>query len=221
MGADPIAQPGGRGTAGTVAGRDRYALRWVGEQYACRADHLAQLLVRLGEPGAVSKPWIRTRVAGWERLGLVEQASVLTGEPPWIWLTRQGLSQVGLTFRVWRPKAWMLAHVAATNQVRLFIEPRRPGALWVPERELRHRALHQPVPDAEIHDDTGTVTAVEVELSPKSTERRRRVMQELVAHYDSVWYFAAAAAWAAVHDALCAVPVQLTHLVRIYALEDC
>jgi len=193
----------------------------VGEQYACRADHLARVLVKPGERGPASARRVRGATARWERLGLVEQASFLTGEPPWTWLTRAGLRQVGLPFRVWQPKAWMLAHVAAINQVRLFVEPRRPGARWVPERELRLNPGSRPVPDAEIHDPGGTVTAVEVELSRKSTDRRRRVMQDLVAHYDSVWYFASVAAWDAVHDASCAVPVQLTDLVRIYPLEEC
>ena len=200
--------------------RDIDALRWVGEQYACRADDLAVLLGRLREREPLSPSATRAAAARWEALGLAGRGSFLSGEPPWVWATRSGLRQAGLPFKAWEPKPWMLAHVAAVNRVRLFVEPRRPGARWRPERELRAEGSRDPVPDAEIHDPGGNVIAVEVELSPKSTARRRRVMQELVARYEAVWYFAAAACWAAVHDAACHIPPQLSDLVRIYALED-
>jgi hypothetical protein len=154
---------------------------------------------------------------------MAARRSFLAGEPSWVWLTRKGLRQAGLAFRVWEPQPWTLAHTAAVNRVRLFVEPRRPRARWRPERELRATGgagPGAPVPDAEIHDAGGTVIAVEVELSPKSPARRRRVMQALVARYDSVWYFASADCWAGLHDAACHVPPQLGDLVRIYALED-
>jgi len=155
---------------------------------------------------------------------MAARGSFIAGEPSWVWLTRQGLRQAGLAFRVVQPKPWTLPHTAAVNRVRLFVEPRRPGARWRPERELRAAdagAGHgEPVPDAEIHDAGGNVIAVEVELSPKSPDRRRRAMQALVARYDSVWYFASADCWVALHDAVCHVPPQLADVVRIYALED-
>jgi hypothetical protein len=155
---------------------------------------------------------------------MASRASFIAGEPSWVWLTRRGLRQAGLAFRVVEPKAWTLPHTAAVNRVRLFVEPRRPGARWRPERELRAAGGAAgpggPVPDAEIHDAGGNVIAVEVELSPKSPARRRRVMQALVARYDSLWYFASADCWVALHDAVCHVPPQLADLVRIYALED-
>jgi hypothetical protein len=202
--------------------RDLEALRWVGEQYACRLDQLQVLLGRLGGREALSASAARSVVGRWERLGLAARASFIAGEPSWVWLTRAGLRQAGLPFRVAAPKPWTLPHTAAVNRVRLFVEPRRPGARWRPERELRAAGAGDghPVPDAEIHDAGGNVIAVEVELSPKSPARRRRVMQALVARYDAIWYFASAACWVAVHDAVCHVPPQLADLVRIYALED-
>ena len=200
--------------------RDLEALHWVGEQYACRLDHLQVLLGRLGGRGPLSASAARSVAARWEALGLAARGSFLTGEPPWVWLTRAGLRRVGLPFRAWEPAAWPLPHMAAVNRVRLFVEPRRPGARWRPERELRAAGGAEPVPDAEIHDAGGNVIAVEVELSPKSTARRRRAMLALVARYEAVWYFASAECWAAVHDAACDVAPELADLVRIYALED-
>jgi hypothetical protein len=203
--------------------RDLDALRWVGDQYACRLDQLQVLLGRLGDRPALSASAARSVVSRWEALGLAGQGRFIAGEPPWVWLTHQGLRQAGLGFRVWAPKPWTLPHTFAVNRVRLFVEPRRPGARWRPERELRAASGSGPggpVPDAEIHDTGGNVIAVEVELSPKSPARRRRVMQALVARYDSIWYFASADCWVALHDAACHVPPQLADLVRIYALED-
>jgi hypothetical protein len=204
--------------------RDLDALRWVGEQYACRLDHLQILLGRLGDRPALSASAARAVVGRWEALGMATHGRFIAGEPPWVWLTHQGLRQAGLAFRAWEPKPWTLPHTSAVNRVRLFVEPRRVGARWRPERELRATGggagSGGPVPDAEIHDAGGNVIAVEVELSPKSTARRRRVMQALVARYDAIWYFASAECWVALHDAACHVPPQLADLVRIYALED-
>jgi hypothetical protein len=201
--------------------RDLEALRWIGEQYACRGDHLAQLLGMLAGREPLSPPAARSVAARWEGLGLAARQRFLAGEPAWTWLTRPGLKAAGLRFAPWEPKAWMLNHVAAVNRVRLFVEPRRPGARWRPERELRLGAPGERVPDAEIHDAGGNVIAVEVELSPKSAARRRRLMEDLVARYEAVWYFASADCWSAVHDAACTIPWHLADILRIYSLEDC
>lgn len=206
--------------AAPLSHRDLDALRWVGEQYACRLDHLSILLGRLAGRGPLSASATRGVAARWVQLGLASQGRFLAGEASWAWLTRAGLRQAGLDYRVWEPKAWMLAHTAAVNRVRLFVEPRRPGARWRPERELRAGGSADPVPDAELHDAGGSVIAIEVELSPKSAARRRRVMLALVEHYEAVWYFAAAGCWSAVHDAACHVPPHLSDLVRIYPVED-
>ena len=209
----------------TLGTRDLAALRWVGEQYICRLDHLAVLLGHLGGRPPLAPPATRTVVARWVAEGLAKTERLEPRQPAWVWLTRAGLRRAGLAYRSWEPTLWVLAHMSAVNRVRLFVEPRRPGARWVPERELRAlRGLQaqgaDPVPDAEMHDAGGNVIAVEVELTPKTTDRRRRTMLALVARYEAVWYFAAADAWHAVHDAACHVPPELTDLVRIYALED-
>src|SRR5438270_9426359 len=135
--------------------RDLEALRWVGEQYAGRFDQLQVLLGRLGGRDALSASAARSVVSRWETLGMASRASFIAGEPSWVWLTRRGLRQAGLEFRVVEPKPWTLPHTAAVNQVRLFVEPRRPGARWLPEWELRAAGdvadPGGPVPAAEIH----------------------------------------------------------------------
>lgn len=204
----------------TLSTRDTAALRWVGEQYCCRLDQLAALLGQLGDRPALSAAATATVVQRWEAAGMAKRERFLTGQPAWVWLTRAGLHHAGLGYRTWQPTPWVLPHMAAVNRVRLFVAPRRPGARWRPERELRASGEHDSVPDAEIHDAGGNVIAVEVELSAKTTLRRRRTMLALVARYEAIWYFAAADCWTAVHDAACHVPPQLSDLVRIYALED-
>lgn len=206
--------------------RDAQALRWVGEQYTCRLDQLSLVLGRIGGREPLSASATRAVVGRWVGLSLAGRARLLVGEPEWVWLTTKGLRQVELAFGPWEPKAWTARHMGAVNDVRLFVEPRRPGARWRPERELRatrpdgRQAEAAPIPDAELLDAGGNVIAIEVELSPKSTTARRRAMQALVARYEAVWYFASADCWTAVHDAVCAVPPHLADIVRVYALED-
>jgi hypothetical protein len=43
---------------------------------------------------------------------------MLVGEPVFVWLTGRGQSIAGIDYSVWRPKAGMLAHIAAVTDVR-------------------------------------------------------------------------------------------------------
>lgn len=180
--------------------RDLAALTWIGEQYAV---HLAQLAILLGRrAGAPTKAvgrlgleTARKLVERWRRAGLVERAVLVLGQPAWVWLTRRGLEQVGLDFRFWEPKAEGLAHLAAINEARLWVEQRHPEARWRSERQLRRE---QPVtrsqenlahrPDAEVVLGPQTV-AVEVERSAKTPQRMPAILYDLAARYASIWYF--------------------------------
>jgi len=206
----------------TIARQDLDALRWVGQQYACPADQLEIVMGRLQGVARVPRTVVLAAATRWATDGLASLVTFVHGEAPWIWATAAGLEVAGLPYPAAAPKARLLAHVRAVNRVRLFVEPRREGAVWRPERELRAfgRPASRPIPDAEILDVGGNVIAVEVELTPKSAVPRRKKMLALVARYDSTWYFASAEAWLGVHDAACQVPPHLADLVRIYALED-
>lgn len=206
--------------------RDAKALRWIGEQYICRVDQLAVLLGLLRNRRPLTPAAAYQTAARWDELGLVKRGRIVANEREWVWLTPKGLRQAGLAFGGWEPTPWTARHMGMVNHVRLFVEPRRPGARWRPERELRAARTDRrhtdgaPIPDAELIDPGGNVIAIEVELTRQIGSAGRSKMAALVARYDAVWYFAAADCWAAVHDAVCAVPPHLADIVRLYALED-
>jgi hypothetical protein len=75
--------------------RDLRLLRIVGEQYALSVPQLARLMGRSEHAGR----WLRER---WQRAGWVEGRALIVGQPPFVWLTRRGLSAAGLDYPVWR-----------------------------------------------------------------------------------------------------------------------
>ena len=167
--------------------RDLRLLRIVGEQYALSVPQLARLMGRSGHAGR----WLRER---WQRAGWVDGRALLVGRPPFVWLTRRGLSAAGLGYPVWRPTPGALAHVEAVTDVRLDVQRRHPEAKWVSERDLARtrtgRTAHRA--DGLVVIDGGAV-AVEVELTQKERRRAARIMGKLVAAHRSVTYFAAPA----------------------------
>lgn len=206
-----------------ITERDLSVLRFVGEQYAVRADQLARLLKRPRE-GVLSESATRAVIARWEKAGLTDSRKVIADEPKFVWLTRKGLDEVGLAFKPWTPTAASLAHIFWTNQVRIHTEDRHPAASWRSERELRKGRVMQSVStaashevDAEIHLPQGVV-AVEVELTAKSVERRRSIMSEVASRYATVWYFAPRNVQALLEET--AAAVQERERVRIYPLEE-
>jgi hypothetical protein len=205
-----------------ITERDLSVLRFIGEQYAVRADQLARLLKR-PDDGALSESGTRAVLTRWEKAGLSASRKVTADEPKFIWLTRKGLDEVGLAFKPWTPTAVSLAHIFWANQVRMHTEARHPACSWRPERELRKGRGMQTISasqnhevDAEIHLPEGVV-AVEVELTAKSVERRRAIMAEVAARYATVWYFAPPNVAALLEET--AGSIAEGDRVRIYALE--
>jgi hypothetical protein len=172
-----------------VSARDIELLRFVGEQYAITLPQLARLMGRSHHAAR----WLRSR---WPRAGWVEGRALLVGEPVFLWLTGRGRRLGDSGYASWRPNPGRLAHIAAVTDVRLHVQERRPEAEWTCERELareqaleaRGRGLH--LPDAVVWVE-GRAVAVEVELTQKKRQRTERIVRELAARYDSVWYFAA------------------------------
>lgn len=205
-----------------ITQRDLTILRFVGEQYAARLDQLGRLLKRPDE-GSLSDSATRAVVARWEKAGLTSSRTVITGEPRFVWLTRQGLSEVGLRFKPWEPTVVSLAHIFWTNQVRMHTEDRHPESTWRSERDLRSGRPMQTISteanhtvDAEIHLPQGVV-GVEVELTSKSVERRRSIMTEVASRYATVWYFAPHNVHALLEQTALSVPER--DRIRIYPLE--
>jgi hypothetical protein len=180
-----------RSDAGVVraSARDLELLRFVGEQYAVTLPQLARLMGRSDHAAR----WLRAR---WQRAGWAQGRALLVGEPVFVWFTSRGLRAAGLEFKAWRPNPGALAHIAAVNEVRLYVAERHPDAVWVSERELARELKHElggfgaHRPDAMVLID-GRELAVEVELTLKRRARAERIMRELVARYGAACYFAA------------------------------
>jgi hypothetical protein len=86
--------------------RDLTALRFVGEQYAVRADVAAVLFTRLSaigpeRGGQLSRRAVREQLGRWEQAGWAERRRLLGHT--WVSLTRTGLRLCGLEFEVWSP----------------------------------------------------------------------------------------------------------------------
>ncbi len=164
--------------------RDLDVLAWLGEQYGARTDQL-ELLMGCG-PRTVQRTVARLRAAG-----LVRTQRMIVGEPAWATPTGAGLVVCGSTFGVWRPRIGLLAHVGAVNDVRLHVQGRAPGTVWVPERVLaKERGAGQHLLDG-VAVTAGRRVAIEVELTAKSRRRITAILDELVGRYDAVLYFCA------------------------------
>ena len=186
-----------------VTERDIAVLRWIGEQFAVRADVIRWLL---GGDRPLSEGRTRQVIDRWRRAGLVNQRRFFLGAEPVVWPTREGLRLVLDGYRARTPALSMLAHIHAVSLVRLGLERKGSGQEWVPERAL-YRARPSPdvhVADGEYRDPAGHRTAVEVELTVKAGERLRRIIGDLTLEYDRVVYVTgdgrvAAAVRSAVH----------------------
>jgi len=165
--------------------RDIEVLGWVAEQYGARVDQL-EVLMGAG-PRTVQRTVRRLREAG-----LVRTERVLVGEPAWVLPTAAGMAACSSGFCPWRPRIGLLAHVAATNDVRLHVQDRAPSTEWVPERTLvRDRQAGKHLPDG-VAITEGRRVAIEVELTAKSRRRVTAILDELTGRFDAVLYFCAA-----------------------------
>ena len=171
----------GKGRGAQLTLRDAAALRWLSEVRAATLTQLTVLLGELGLEGPITPRRCAQIVARWEHLGLVEKSTIWHQEPAVVWLTAQGAQMAGLS-RWRRPAIGTLRHTLAVTQVRL--QACRPvnGRGWVSERELRSVLPRESrVPDGGLVETDGTVTAIEVELTPHGRERVRDAITSLLA----------------------------------------
>src|ERR1700689_2334217 len=166
--------------------RDMMALKWLGEQYAGRADHLEKLIDR-GE-GAVYK--MLRRLGG---AGFVRTRQILVGERTWAMPTKAGLQACGLPYSEMIPRSMNLAHIAAVGDVRLHVQAQRPDAHWACERQV---AIDSPqkgnLPDALLLLE-GREVAIEVELTPRATRIVTTKLDRLCKRFDAALYYCAPA----------------------------
>ncbi len=179
--------------------RDIEALLWTGEQYAVRFDQLQNLLGRNPGRGAKHKTWIslnavRLVANRWSRAGLVQVRKITVEDPPWVWLSAQGLRQFHLPYKFYAPTLGSLKHLFAINEVRLQLESDCPEGHWESERALRagrrlgkgERFPH--LPDAEFRLESRMI-GIEVERSQKKPETLLSNLKELTTRYSEVWYY--------------------------------
>jgi hypothetical protein len=80
--------------------------------------------------------------------------------------------------------------VAAVNEVRMFVQRRRPEAVWLSERRLACEETRRHRPDAVVFAE-GHEIPIEVELTPKTRKKTLSIIGELLRGHEFVWYFAA------------------------------
>lgn len=173
--------------AAGLAERDVAGLLFAAEMYGVQLDQLAAAL-------GVSGPAARAAARRWQRAGYAGTARIGPG-PPWLWLTRAGLTACGLPYRPVPPALSRLAHLRAVTAVRLALAAapawQQAGAYWRSERRLRARAgsragLREHLPDGEVHWPDGAALpwagecwAVEAELTRKTVARTAAIMRAL------------------------------------------
>jgi hypothetical protein len=219
--------------------RDLICLTWIAMQYAIRLDQLQRLLFRHTpaadrsklKPGADRLSLDRTYelIAKWFSLGYIEKGGVLHGDKLWIWVSREGLRLCKLPFTYsGKPAPGRVPHLFFVNQVRLSIEEKRPGDLWISERQLR-RDAGAPIkgedlphlPDATLTNmRTGRITALEIERSSKTEDELVNDLRELAASYKSVWYFATTATQRQLEAKLEEMSEEMCKPFRIYSLIE-
>lgn len=171
-----------------VTGRDEELLAFIAEQYAVTLDQLAVLIGR--RPRTARGLRDRWCAAGWTR-----SAKLSVELPPFVWLTSRGSAIAGGRFRTWQPNHGLVRHIEAATTVRLLLDRQLRVGRWQCERSLARsirgnwRARNNThLPDALVH--TEVKTAIEVELTLKSRSRLNKIILDLCATYDRVWYFA-------------------------------
>jgi hypothetical protein len=169
-----------------VMERDLRILRWAGEQYAARLDHVRVLM------GVTTMPSIYNMMKRLRKAGLAQTQRVLEGQPLWVVPTKLGLEVCELPYRAWSLRLGSVMHVGAICDVRVHIEERSPGMEWVSERRLmlQMRAKGRAVPDG-VAIVAGRRAAIEVELSHRTDGSLRRVLDERSRCYDGVVYYCA------------------------------
>jgi hypothetical protein len=208
-------------------------------QYAIRLDQLQRLLFRFTpepdryklKPGSDRLSLDRTYevIAKWLSWGYIEKGGVLHHDKLWIWVSREGMRACQLPFTSsGKPAPSRVPHLFYINQIRLYIEAKRPDDLWTSERQIRREAGAAAkgedlphLPDAILTSATnGKITALEIERSSKTEDELLDDLRELAVSYKSVWYFASSATKRQVEARLEEFTPEMGKPFRIYSLIE-
>lgn len=183
-----------------VTERDLIMLRWIGEQYAIRIDHLQELATRLSPQRAqmkgarISYRGVQALYRRWLKMGWIEKQKIFAAEPPWVWPTRKAIRELALPFPHLAPGVVRFAHIHTVNAVRLHVEQRsQQQAVWISERlvnKQRRAGRKRHLVDGEVLYKQMRI-GVEVELTQKARHKLLPILRELQQDYQAVWYFAA------------------------------
>jgi hypothetical protein len=168
-------------------------------------------------------------VKRWEEFGLVEQDWILHGDPPWIWLTPEGLRTVAQEvgeLRPYTPTPAKINHLYWCNHARLYLEQHRDDIQWMSERQARAHHKSEPgvkrphTPDAVVTTKDHEI-ALEVELSTKTYSRLEKILQELAeSDYHTIWYFTLGRAKQVVETAIDALQEIYKGRFVVYDVEE-
>jgi hypothetical protein len=173
--------------------RDFFVLTWIADQYAMRFDHVRRLLSENAEgetkADLLAIPTVQGKISKWVHAGWAKYQRWLNDGPGWVWITKQGLSEIGQRdYHAAPPSVTRLAHIYAVNEVRF----KTDWKTWTSERALRaDREVGDtaPIPDALMSHDDGTLFAIEVEISVKKPADLLLKIERLLSHYEHVWFF--------------------------------
>jgi hypothetical protein len=218
-----------------VTERDILALQWITEQFCISFDHLRRLLgmhakATTKTPDLLSPSATREAIERWELMGFIESPRKIIAEhPPYLWLTRKGLTQLGFPYPYYEPRPASIKHLYAANAIRLALESYGVQCDWTAYRTLRRQSQARPTPDAELRAHTLPLIAVRVIERPLShpvmLHDELATMQALAARYTRLWYCVHAQAYAPLlqmvreHDAAATAEEQLTPRLVWYTLD--
>lgn len=191
-----------------VTDRDKV---WLGWMARWRAVTSGQVMERFGLSGESGEVIVRRRMRALRELGLVESMRVFVKMPSVHFVTREGISLLGLNGSARRPPVGTLRHDLAVVDCATWLERLR-GVDIVTEREVRRvdspsssaltyalrvkdplkadrRMLY---PDFLVKRPDGTFWAQEVELARKDHDRLVALMESYIAapHISRVGYYA-------------------------------
>jgi len=190
--------------------RDLHLLRWIGDQFAVDTSQLKVLMnrwKRFHEPdwneASLSDETVKRLLVRWRKAGWIENRKLLAHRPQWVWLSKIGLDDMGLSYPYRTPAVGRLNHIYHVNMVRLYTEGRLGNeAEWISERQVnaeRKADDKKHLVDGEVvYQDT--VIGIEVEQTQKTKRRLASILYELQEDYVAVWYFVAEVALGAVEE---------------------
>lgn len=192
-----------------LTGRDREWLTFVGRWPFVTAPNIQRELIRLHGQANERSVWRRIQAA--REMALVETRRFVADKPAAVWLTREGMSVVGLSGDVTTPRLGQFHHDLHVLELAQWLVVERPQHLLVTEREMRRDdtpnnteniepqwAVHRRTADGRlsggatrVYPDLVTVRGDgrhlihEVEVSPKDIRRLVRLMMSYL-HSDVV-----------------------------------